>query len=93
MPLSLERFLDYSDWYIRRLVPDVSDVTVTEIKAADGGFQVSFADAEPVAAKNVVVATGVLPHFHVPPSCRACRRSLSHIPPIIACSTTSVAAM
>ena len=44
-PLSLERFLDYSDWYIKHLVPDVSDVTVTEIKAVNGGFQVSFADA------------------------------------------------
>lgn len=74
IPLSLERFLDYSDWYIKQLVPDVSDVVVTEIKAADGGFQVAFADAEPVAAKNVVIATGVLPHVHIPPE-------LSGLPP------------
>ena len=67
MPLPLERFLDYSDWYIKQLVPDVSDVTVTEIKAVSGGFRVAFADAEPVAAKNVVVATGVLPHLFIPP--------------------------
>lgn len=66
-PLSLERFLDYADWYIKQLVPDVSDVTVTEIKSVNGGFQVSFADAEPVAARNVVVATGVLPYVYVPP--------------------------
>ena len=65
-PLPLEQFLDYSDWYIKHLVPDVSDVTVTEIKAVNGGFQVAFADAEPVAAKNVVIATGVLPHFYIP---------------------------
>jgi hypothetical protein len=66
MPLSIERFLDYADWYIKQLVPDVSDVTVTEIKANSGGFQVAFADAEPVVARNVVVATGVLPYFHIP---------------------------
>ena len=66
IPLSLERFLDYSDWYIKQLVPDVSDVTVTEIKAVSGGFRATFADAEPVLARNVVIATGVLPHFYIP---------------------------
>ena len=65
-PLSLERFLDYSDWYIKHLVPDVSDVRVTEIKALNDGFQVAFADAESVAAKNVVIATGLLPHAYIP---------------------------
>ena len=66
-PLPLDRFLDYSDWYIKQLVPDVSDVTVTEIKAVNGGFQVAFADSESVSAKNVVLATGVLPYFYIPP--------------------------
>ena len=65
-PMSLERFLDYCDWYIKQLVPDVSDVTVTEIKARNDGFWVTFADAEPVAARNVMVATGVLPYFYIP---------------------------
>src|SRR5579859_3899676 len=65
-PLSLERFLEYSDWYIKQLVPDVSDVTVTEIKAKNGGFLITFADAEPVAATSVVVATGVLPYRYIP---------------------------
>jgi FAD-dependent urate hydroxylase len=65
-PLPLEQFLDYSDWYIKQLVPDVSDVTVTEVKAVNGGFQVAFADAESVSARNVVLATGVLPFFYIP---------------------------
>jgi FAD-dependent urate hydroxylase len=73
-PLSIERFLDYADWYIKQLVPDVSDVTVTEIKAKKGGFLVTFADAEPVAAGSVVVATGILPHFYIP-------AELSGLPP------------
>jgi len=33
----------------------------------DGGFRVALADAEPIAASNVVVATGILPHAHIPP--------------------------
>jgi hypothetical protein len=65
VPLSLERFLDYADWYIKQLVPDVSDVTATEVTAVNGGFQVAFADAEPVAARSVVIATGVLPHVYI----------------------------
>jgi FAD-dependent urate hydroxylase len=65
IPLSLERFLDYCDWYIKQLVPDVSDVTATEVKPVNGGFHVAFADAEPVAARSVVVATGVLPHVYI----------------------------
>jgi hypothetical protein len=66
-PLPLERFLDYSDWYIKQLVPDVTDVTVTEVKPANGGFQVAFADAESVSARSVVLATGVLPYRYIPP--------------------------
>ena len=73
-PLPIEQFLDYTDWYIKQLVPDVSDDTVTEIKAVNGGFQVAFADAEPVAARSVVMATGILPHFHIP-------AELSGLPP------------
>jgi FAD-dependent urate hydroxylase len=65
-PLPLDQFLSYADWYIKHLVPDVSDVTATEVKAVDGGFQVAFDDAEPVAARSVVLATGVLPHFYIP---------------------------
>jgi FAD-dependent urate hydroxylase len=67
IPLPLEQFIDYSDWYIKQLVPDVIDETVTEVKATNGGFRVAFAGAEPVAARNVVIATGVLPHFYIPP--------------------------
>jgi FAD-dependent urate hydroxylase len=66
IPLPLDRFLDYADWYIKQLIPDVIDATVTAIEAADGGFRVTFADAEPVAARNVVIATGVLPHYYIP---------------------------
>jgi FAD-dependent urate hydroxylase len=65
-PLPLDRFLDYADWYIKQLVPDVSDATVTEIKAVNNGFRVTFADAEPVTARSVVIATGVLPYSYVP---------------------------
>ena len=65
-PLSIERFLDYTDWYISELVPDVEDLTVTDVAAVDGGFRVSFADAPSTTAGQVVVATGVLPYAVTP---------------------------
>lgn len=65
-PLSLERFLGYADWYTEQLVPGIRDITVTDVTAVDGGFRVSFADADPITARQVVVATGVLPYYRVP---------------------------
>ncbi len=65
-PLTLERFLSYADWYTEQLVPDVRDVTVTEIGPIAGGFRVGFADAEPITVRQVVIATGVLPYAYIP---------------------------
>jgi thioredoxin reductase len=65
-PLSIERFLDYADWFTKRWVPEVYDVRVTEVTPVDGGFRVEFADAAPVCAQQVIVATGLLPYKHVP---------------------------
>ena len=65
-PLSLEQFLAYADWYTGELVPDVMDNTVTEVTSAPDGFRVAFADADPITVRQIVVATGVLPHAHVP---------------------------
>jgi cation diffusion facilitator CzcD-associated flavoprotein CzcO len=65
-PLTLERFVEYADWYADRLVPDVRDDLVTEVTPADGKFQVTFANSAPVTARQVVVATGVLPYLHIP---------------------------
>jgi FAD-dependent urate hydroxylase len=66
-PLTLERFLGYADWFTGRLVPDVRDLTVRQVTVVDDGFRVEFAGSEPaVVARQVVVATGVLPYQHVP---------------------------
>jgi FAD-dependent urate hydroxylase len=65
-PITLELFLDYADWYIQKLVPHVTDNTVTELIAIDGGFRATFADREPVTARQVVVASGVIPYRYLP---------------------------
>lgn len=65
-PVTRDRFVEYVDWYAKRLVPGVTDETVTEVTPVDGGFRVSFADAAPVTARQVVVATGVIPYHYLP---------------------------
>lgn len=65
-PLSIERFLDYGGWFTEQLVPDVLDRTVTEVTPVASGFRVAFEDAEPVLARQVIVATGVRPYAHIP---------------------------
>jgi thioredoxin reductase len=65
-PLSLERFLGYADWFTDQLVPDVRDLTVTNVTPQDGGFKVEFAEEAPVLARQVIVATGLLPYMHIP---------------------------
>jgi hypothetical protein len=65
-PLTLDRFLEYADWFTGELVPDVRDDQVTEVTRTDGSFVVAFAGAESIRARQVVIATGVLPYRHVP---------------------------
>lgn len=65
-PLSLERFLGYADWFTDQLVPDVRDITVKSVTPADGGFTVEFAEEASVFARQVIVATGLLPFAYLP---------------------------
>jgi lysine/ornithine N-monooxygenase len=65
-PLSIERFLDYSDWYTRELVPPTLDAVVSGVRTAPGGFEVSFTDHEPMTARAVVLAVGLLPFKVLP---------------------------
>ena len=65
-PLTLGQFLDYADWFTAKLVPDVRDDRVTEVTRTEGGFNVAFAGSESVRARQVVIATGVLPYRYIP---------------------------
>jgi len=65
-PLSLERFLGYADWFTDQLVPDIRDLTVTGVRPAGSGFTVEFAEEAPVFARQVIIATGLLPYAYVP---------------------------
>lgn len=65
-PVPVERFIAYGDWYAKQLVPHLQDVRAKQILPTDGGFRVVLDDAPPVLARQVVVATGVIPHAYLP---------------------------
>jgi thioredoxin reductase len=65
-PLSLDRFLGYADWFTNQLVPDIRDVTVTNVVPSGDGFKVEFVDEVPAFVRQVIIATGVLPYAHIP---------------------------
>lgn len=65
-PLTLEHWLGYADWFTSQWVPEVHDLSVTKVTAAADGFTVEFAEGEPLTARQVIVATGLLPHKNLP---------------------------
>jgi len=83
LPVPLDTFLRYGQWFADELVPDLEEVLVTDVSAHRGGYRVSVADGAEVQARNVIVAAGV-EHFarmpgllaDLPPS--ACTHSSAH---------------
>lgn len=66
LPVPLDTFVAYGQWFRDELVPDVEEVLVTDVAQAGGGFEVSLANSEQLRARKVVVAIGVEAFAHVP---------------------------
>src|SRR6185437_1016021 len=62
LPVSLDNFINYGQWFADELAPGIEEVLVTEVSQHRGGYAVTLADGETVSARNVVVAVGV-EHF------------------------------
>jgi thioredoxin reductase len=62
LPVPLDTFISYGQWFADELVPSLEEVMVTEVARHGDGFAVSLASGETVRASNVVVAAGV-EHF------------------------------
>jgi len=76
LPVPLDTFVAYGEWFRAELVPDVEEVLVTDISRRDGGFELSLANSECLRARKVVVAIGVEAFSHVP-------EPLSALPPSV----------
>ena len=69
--VTLQRFVDYADWYGKSLVPEVTDDYVTEVSLAGDGFRVTLAGGGTRQARKVVVATGPVVRHHAGGACRS----------------------
>jgi cation diffusion facilitator CzcD-associated flavoprotein CzcO len=65
-PLPLDQFLGYAGWFTANLVRGLRDDQVTSLTAAAEGFTATFAGGDSVAARQVVIATGVRPFRNIP---------------------------
>ncbi|MBV8993145.1 MAG: NAD(P)-binding domain-containing protein, partial [Pseudonocardiales bacterium] len=68
LPVSLETFVAYGDWFRRAEVPNLEEVMVADVTRSGGRFGLSLADGSVALARTVVVATGVQHFSHVAPT-------------------------
>src|SRR5215469_2050959 len=66
LPVPLDTFVAYGQWFRAELVPDIEEVLVTDVARRDGGFELSLANSEQVRARKVVIAVGVEHFAYVP---------------------------
>ncbi|MFI5667168.1 NAD(P)-binding domain-containing protein [Streptomyces sp. NPDC051704] len=65
-PLPIDVFSSYGLWFARHAVPEVEEVTVTEVSPQGEGFLVRTAEGPPLLARTVALAVGVMPFTHLP---------------------------
>ncbi|MBO0785418.1 MAG: NAD(P)-binding domain-containing protein [Actinobacteria bacterium] len=62
LPVPLDTFVAYGQWFAREQAPDLEQTLVTSVTQASGGFEVELESGDRVRARSVVVAAGI-EHF------------------------------
>jgi hypothetical protein len=83
LPVPLDDFVAYGEWFQQAQGLDVAEVLVTRLAPAGGGYQLDLADGGEVRARQVVLAIGVEHFAYVPPPLAglpvtACTHSSAH---------------
>lgn len=65
-PVSIERFLDYAEWFRQRAVGEVHNLKVQKVRHADGKFVLDLVDGTSIEARRVVIATGHMAFRNMP---------------------------
>ena len=66
-PVSLADFLAYGHWFHQQTGVDVVDATLTNLVQEGDGFRLTFADGSLIWARRVILATGYLAYWQMPP--------------------------
>ncbi len=67
LPVALDTFIAYGEWFAREMVPDVEDTPVVGLTQDERGFRVELGDGEVVQTARVVVAVGLTGSASMPP--------------------------
>jgi cation diffusion facilitator CzcD-associated flavoprotein CzcO len=62
LPVPLDNFISYGQWFADELVPGIEEILVTDISPHADGYELTLSDGSAAIARNVVVAAGV-EHF------------------------------
>lgn len=68
LPVPLDRFVQYGQWYQRKALPDLDRRQITRIESDPKGFRTTLSDGEAIVSKRVVVAAGIGPFAWCPPA-------------------------
>jgi thioredoxin reductase len=66
LPVPLDTFIAYGQWFCADLVPDVRETLVTSVTPLAGEFRVGLETGDWVSARRVVIATGIEHFAHMP---------------------------
>lgn len=66
LPVPLDVFIGYGEWFRAKLVPDLEEALVTDLSERDGEFELTLETGERARARRVVIAAGVEHFAHVP---------------------------
>ncbi|MFD8639129.1 NAD(P)-binding domain-containing protein [Streptomyces zaomyceticus] len=79
VPLPVDLFASYGDWFARQAVPALDERLIGTVAPAADGFELRTEDGEAVRARTVALAVGVLPFMEVPGPLRELpRRFVTH---------------
>jgi hypothetical protein len=71
LPVPLETFVAYGDWFQQAEIPHLEELMVSDVTRTGENFQLTLSDGRTALARKVVVATGVQHFAHLPGSLAA----------------------
>ena len=66
LPIPLERFVEYGQWYQQKALPDLVRCQVSSVARNGTGFTTTTSNGQVVKSRRVIIATGIAPFPYMP---------------------------